>query len=257
MPSTLAYSLQAGQQNVLVESVHGPSAVTVRAAGGGTVGKPLDARVVLQERQTSDEDAKDGMIISSYGYLESGPGRPLMLRPAANQDLLMDATGLGMAKTKGNMDVGGGLAVHKSFIAANAMHVDNLTRAVTIGGLDGFNGSLAVRGPISTTGNFEMPDPDAQLIIRGKTELHGGADIRGHMDLLGVFKVFPFGGTDAATTGGGRRQLSGSQDRYPHVAQIDSNGDFYAAGDLAIGGTARLTNVGVNATATFRAHVQV
>lgn len=241
------HAVQAGQQNVMVESVHGPSALTVRAAGGGTAGKPLDARVILEE----GEDGADGMVISSYGYLESGPGRPLRLRPAANQDLLFEATGLGMVKTKGNMDVGGGLAVHKSFIAANAMHVDNLTRAVTVGGLDGHNGSLAVRGPISATGDFELPNADSKLLIRGQAQLWGGADVRGNMDLTGLFKVFPYGSPES-----GRRQLSDTNP-YDYVAQIDSNGDLYAAGDLAIGGTARLTNLGVNATAIFRADVRV
>ena len=43
------YAIQAGEQNVVVESVHGPSAVTVRSAGGGTNDKPMDSRIVLEE----------------------------------------------------------------------------------------------------------------------------------------------------------------------------------------------------------------
>ena len=156
------YAIQAGEQNVVVESVHGPSAVTVRSAGGGTNDKPMDSRIVLEEGET---DAADALIFSSGGAVTTRRSA-LQLQPAAAMNLVLQPTSGGVVMALSDVGVTGQLDVGGDIVASGAFAVDPATNIVSVGGFgqDPQNASLSVSGGVTATGLVELPERDRAVV---------------------------------------------------------------------------------------------
>jgi hypothetical protein len=253
------HAVESGDQNVMVESIHGPSKITVRSAGGGTPGKPMDSSIVLQE---GNEGEVDGMTISSTcidseglagwgeglvtGCVTAGKERPLRLMPGPSHDLLLDPTGGGMVRAVADVDLGGTLSVAMEFIATDTMHVVNHT--VTIGSAarsvaaaaeavgddrrsllsDGHGDHLEFAlGPEEGSLVVNGPvyaggamDLASDLTVNGDASFPGGANIGGTINLTGTFSVLPCDGCD------------------PYL-KFMPDGSIYTVGNLTVEATAR------------------
>ena len=232
------YAIQAGEQNVVVESVHGPSAVTVRSAGGGTNDKPMDSRIVLEEGET---DAADALIFSSGGAVTTRRSA-LQLQPAAAMNLVLQPTSGGVVMALSDVGVTGQLDVGGDIVASGAFAVDPATNIVSVGGFgqDPQNASLSVSGGVTATGLVELPDPSAGLSVAGETQLRGGASVDGSIVLAGSMAV-------VEQTGAGRR-LQGADDE---LMRIDADGAIFTQANATVLGYANLREMVLDGTANL------
>ena len=175
------HAVQSGEQNVMVESIHGSSALTVRSHESKT------ARMVLEE----GPDGFDGFSVSSQGYLRTGAGRAMRLLPSPAEDLKLEPTAGGIVDCRADLEVTGSVQVAGSMSAGTVMNIDNDTNTVYIGGFAGETAKLDVSGGITATGYVELTDPDMGLSVSGSTNLNGGATVAGNMIITGRLSVFP------------------------------------------------------------------
>jgi hypothetical protein len=232
------HAIQAGEQNVVVESVHGPSAVTVRAAGGGTDEKPMDSRLVLEE----GDDGADGLVFSSSGKMVTRRS-PLRLEPAPSFNLVLQPSAGGTVISSADMDVIGQMDVAGFFVASQAFAVDPDENVVSVGGFgaDAVNATLAVSGGVTATGLVELTNPSAGLQVAGGTELHGGADVEGSVVLAGSMSVVADLGLE------GRRQLQEGEE----LMRIESDGGIFTESNVTVRGYANLQDAEVLGGAVF------
>ena len=236
------HAIQAGEQNVVIESVHGPSAVTVRAAGGGTDEKPMDSRMVLEE----GDDGADGLVFSSSGKMITRRS-PLRLEPAPSFNLVLQPSAGGTVISSADMDVIGQMDVSGYFVASQALSVDPHSNVVSVGGfgVDAVNATLEVAGGMTATGMVVLPEPSAGLQVAGSVELLGGADVAGTMVLAGTMSVVSDLGA------GGRRQLEAGSE----LMRIESDGAIYTEANVTVKGSMNAENAEVLGTAIFRDNV--
>ena len=236
------HAIQAGEQNVVIESVHGPSAVTVRAAGGGTDEKPLDSRMVLEE----GDDGADGLVFSSSGKMVTRRS-PLRLEPAPTFNLVLQPSAGGTVIASSDMDVIGQLDVAGFFVASQAFAVDPDENVVSVGGFgaDAVNATLAVSGGVTATGLVALTNPRAGLRVAGAAELSGGAEVEGTVVLAGSMSVV------ADLRQEGRRQLQDGAE----LMRIDSDGSIFTESNVTVRGYANLQGVEVRGAAAFLSNI--
>eukprot|EP00329_Picozoa_sp_Boothbay-MS584-11_P004790 47069_3 len=235
------HAVQSGEQNVMVESIHGSSALTVRSHESKT------SRMVLEE----GPDGLDGFTVSSQGYLRAGTGRALRLLPSPTEDLRLEPTAGGVVDCRADLEVTGSVQVAGSMSAGTVMNIDNDTNTVYVGGFAGEKANLAVSGAITAQGYVELTDPEMGLSVAGSTDLNGGANVGGNMVIMGRLSVFP-----ENVAGPGRRRLAGSNfGEEEELMRIEADGAIYTESNLTVRNYAVLQDTDVFGLAKFNGNM--
>jgi hypothetical protein len=287
------HAVQSGDQNVMIESIHGPSAVTVRPPRPPSCFGCARAPVMIPQahsitrpparrsrltpsmracvracvqvrsgegrvsRMVLEEgpDGVDGFVVSSAGYLQSGVNRPLRLVPAPAQNLLLEPSAGGSVDCAADLDVSGALAVTGDFVAGAALRVENATSTVRVGWFGGSGGSGGAPANLAVSGAVTATRLSLPDPSGGLT-VAGSAQLQGGATVSGNLVVtgrMSVFRPDAA--GGRRRRLGSNFGASDELMRIESDGSIYTEANLTVGSYAVLQDTEVSGRALFQGDI--